>query len=188
MGQSTEELSAEIAETRRELATDVDALQDRVSPSAIMDRRKAAVRGKARRARSRVMGTVHDVRNSTADGASSAGGSVQDAVGTAQEKYDGAPLAAGLVAFGAGLVLASLIPAAEKEAVAAGKVVDAAKEQAQPMLDEAKAQAQEIARSAGESASEAAQQVKETATDEADRVRSQAQSSAESVRDDTTGA
>ena len=43
MGTSTEELSNDIARTRAELSQDVDALQDRVSPSAIMERRKYAV-------------------------------------------------------------------------------------------------------------------------------------------------
>jgi hypothetical protein len=147
MGQSTEELSGEIAETRRSLASDLDALQDRVSPSSIVERRKAAAKGRVRHLRQRVMGTVHDVRDTTTSGMSSAGGSVQD-------RYDGAPLAAGLVAFGAGMVIASLFPASEREAVAAGNVVDAAKERGAPMLEEAKGQAQQVAqevRSAAES-------------------------------------
>jgi ElaB/YqjD/DUF883 family membrane-anchored ribosome-binding protein len=147
MGQSTEELSGEIAETRRSLASDLDALQDRVSPSSIVERRKAAAKGRVRHLRQRVMGTVHDVRDTTTSGMSSAGGSVQD-------RYDGAPLAAGLVAFGAGMVIASLFPASEREAVAAGNVVDAAKERGEPMLEEAKGQAQQVAqevRSAAES-------------------------------------
>ena len=49
MGQSTEELKAEIEQTRQSMTADVDALQDRVSPSAIVERRKQA-------ARSRVLG------------------------------------------------------------------------------------------------------------------------------------
>ena len=44
MGQSTEELSTQIAGTRESLASDLDALQDRVSPSAIVERRKEAAR------------------------------------------------------------------------------------------------------------------------------------------------
>jgi cell division septum initiation protein DivIVA len=188
MGQSTEELSSEIAQTRTSLSSDLDALQDRVSPSAIVERRKAAARSKVRQVRQRVMGTVHDARNTTASGMSSAGGSAQGAVesarDTAQEKYDGAPLAAGLVAFGAGMVLASLIPASEKEAVAAGKVLDAAKEQGQPLLEEAKGQAQQVAQQAGQAATEALQEVKDTAAEGADRVRSEGQSAAESVRDE----
>ena len=46
MGQSTEELKAEIEQTRQSMTTDVDALQDRVSPSAIVERRKQAARSR----------------------------------------------------------------------------------------------------------------------------------------------
>jgi hypothetical protein len=188
MGQSTEELSTDIAQTRNSLASDLDALQDRVSPSAIVERRKAAARGRMRQVRQRLMGTVHDARSTTASGMSSAGGSahqtVEAAQQKAQEKYDGAPLAAGLVAFGAGMVLASLIPASEKEAVAAGKVVESAKEHGQPLVEEAKGQAQQLAQQAGQTATQAVQEVKDTATEGADRVRSEGQSAADSVRDE----
>jgi len=187
MGQSTEELSGSIAETRSALTSDIDALHDRVSPAAIVERQKSAAKGRIRSVQQRVMGTVHDARNTTASGMSSAGGSAQSAVGSAQdkaqEKYAGAPLAAGLVAFGAGMVLASLIPASEKEAVAAGKVVDAVKEQGQPLLEEAKGQAQQVAQQATQNASEAVQEVKDTATQSTERVRSEGQSAASSVRD-----
>ena len=184
MDQSTEELSGSIAETRNALASDVDALHDRVSPSAIVERRKSAAKDRMRKVQQRVMGSVHDTRNTTASGMSSASGSAQSAVGSAQEKYDGAPLAAGLVAFGAGMVVAALIPASEKEAVAAGKVVDAAKEHGQPLLEEAKGQAQQVAQQAAQLAGEAAQEVKDTATQSAERVRSEGQSAATAVRDE----
>jgi hypothetical protein len=58
MGSTPEELNHEIAGTREALATDLDALQDRVSPQAILDRRKAAVRSQAQHLRSRVMGAA----------------------------------------------------------------------------------------------------------------------------------
>ena len=51
MGTSTEELSNDIARTRADLEQDLDALQDKVSPSAIMERRKTAVRVGWRRSR-----------------------------------------------------------------------------------------------------------------------------------------
>jgi hypothetical protein len=195
MGQSTEELSGDIAQTRESLASDLDALQDRVSPSAIVERRKSAAKARVGNIRHRVMGTAHGVRSTTASGVSSAGGSVQGTVGSArdaasgaastvQDKYAGAPLAAGLVAFGAGMVIAAMLPATEREAVAAGKVVDAAKENAQPVVDAAKSQAQQVAQQVGENASDAAQQVKQAASEGADRVSSEGQSAVESVRGD----
>ncbi|MBA2952405.1 DUF3618 domain-containing protein [Nocardioides sp. MAH-18] len=187
MGQGTEELSTEIAQTRNSLASDLDALHDRISPSAIVERRKSAAKGRMRQVRQRVMGTVHDARNTTASGVSSMGESAHGAVGTAQEKYEGAPLAAGLVAFGAGMVLASLIPASEREAVAGAKVVDAVKEQGQPLLEEAKGQAQQVAQQVGDAATNAAQQVKDAAASGAEHVRSEGRSAAESVRDEARG-
>ena len=88
----------------------------------------------------------------------------------------GAPLAAGLVAFGAGVIVAALIPASEKEAVAAGHVVDAAKEHGQPVVDQAKSVAQDVADSVKTTAAEAAQEVKDTASDSAGKVKSEGQS------------
>ena len=61
MGTSTEELSNDIARTRADLEQDLDALQDKVSPSAIMERRKSAVRGRLASAKDRVMGTGQSV-------------------------------------------------------------------------------------------------------------------------------
>ena len=135
-----------------------------------------------RSARDKVMGTAGGVGTSTADGAGSVKDTAQDAVSGAHDKIQGSPLAAGLVAFGAGLVAASLIPASEKEAVAAGRVVDVAKEKGQPLVDQAKAVGQDLASSVGESAGAAVQEVKDTATQGADRVRSEGQSGADEVR------
>ena len=56
MGQSTDELNTEIASTRQALSADLDALQDRVSPTAIIDRRKPATRD-ADHGLGQVMGT-----------------------------------------------------------------------------------------------------------------------------------
>src|SRR5688572_19948844 len=132
MGQSTEELSQEIAETRRSMSSNVDALQDKVSPSAMVERRKAAARSRLQSARERVMGTARDTGSSAAGVAASAKDSAQETLGSVkdtaqgaasstQERIEGAPIAAGLVAFGAGVVLSSLIPASDKEARAAAK-------------------------------------------------------------------
>ena len=111
MGQSTEELNVEIAQTRQSMSANVDALQDKVSPAAIVERRKEAARGRVRGVRDKVMGTTHHVGSSASGAASSATGSAQGAVdsvkGTAQERIAGTPLAAGLVAFGAGMIVSA---------------------------------------------------------------------------------
>jgi len=182
MGPSTEELNTEIVETRQSMAANVDALQDRVSPAAIVERRKEAARGRVRSARDKVMGSAGSLSSSATGGAGSVNDSAHDAVSGTQDKIQGSPLAAGLVAFGAGLVVAALIPASEKEAVAAGHVVDIAKDKGQPLVDQAKSVGQDVAASVGESAGAAVQEVKDAATEGADRVRSEGQAGADEVR------
>lgn len=198
MGQSTEELSTEIAGTRENLASDLDALQDRVSPSAIVERRKVAARNRLLGVKDKVMGSSQTASDSAKSGVSGAADSVKGAAGSAKEgaqsavssagdTIEGSPLAAGLVAFGAGLVIAGLIPATRAETRASQKVVEAAKEHGQPLVDEAKSMGQDVGDQLKESATDAAQQVKQTAQESAGRVQEEGQSSAENVKSSAPG-
>jgi cell division septum initiation protein DivIVA len=191
VGQSTEELTSQIEDTRQRMAADLDILQDRVSPSAIMERRKQAVRGRISSMKERVMGTAQSATGSVSSAASSAtssaSGATSSVTSTAQDRYEGAPLAAGLVAFGAGVVLASLVPASGAEAEAAHRVVETAKDQGGPLLDEAHAAAQEVARNLKDSATQSAQHVKDSAQESAQAVQGEARSSVETVRDQAPG-
>jgi uncharacterized protein YjbJ (UPF0337 family) len=197
MGQSTEELSQEIAETRRSMSSNVDALQDKVSPSAMVERRKAAARSRLQSARERVMGTARDTGSSAAGAAASAKDSAQETLGSVkdsaqnaasstQERIEGAPIAAGLVAFGAGLVLASLIPASDKEARAAAKVLDVAEEKGGPLVDEARSVGHEVAHDVADKASEAVQTVKEAAAESSERLASEGRSAVDETRSEAS--
>jgi hypothetical protein len=184
MGQSTEELNSQIEETRQRMASDLDTLQDRVSPSAIVERRKQAVRGGISSMRDKVMGTASSATDSMSGAVSGTGSNVAS---TAQDRFDGAPLAAGLVAFGAGVVVASMLPASRVEAEAAHRVVETAKEQGQPLLDQARAAGEEVVGHVRESATDSAQQVKQSAQESAQTVTDEAQSSKDSVREQARG-
>lgn len=190
MTDSPEAIRADIERTRRELGRDADALVDKVTPSKIMDRQTSKLKGAFGSVRERVMGAVDDagssvhragsnVVGSVSDSVSGAGSSVSDATHRAAAKAEGNPMAVGLIAFGAGLLISSLIPASEKEK----RMAEDVKEQAQPLLDEAKSVAQEVGANLKEPAQEAAASVKDAATGAADTVRSEAQSSAENVTD-----
>ena len=175
MGQSTEELTSQIEDTRQRMASDLDTLQDRVSPSAIVQRRKDSIKHK-------VMGSADTARqkmSAATDGVVGAGG---DVASTAQERYEGAPLAAGLAAFGAGMVLAALLPASRLEAEAAHRVVESAKEHGQPLVDDARVAGQEVVDTATQSAADSAQQLKQSAQESAQTVADETRSSAEAVR------
>jgi hypothetical protein len=184
MGQSTEELNVQIADTRDTLASDLDALQDKVSPRAAVQRQKNALGDRWRTVRSKVMGSGGTSSTSSSgpvdtlkDGAGSLAGSTEDRV-------VGSPIAAGLVAFGAGVVIAGLIPASDKESALSQRAVDTVKDSG--LVDQAKAAGQEIADNLKPEAQQAAQQVKDTATESAQRVSDEGKSATERVRSQTS--
>jgi len=196
MGQDTEGLTttpADIDATRTNLSRDIDELTDKVSPGRVVERRKQAAKGRIGSVRDKVMGSVPMSNSGRGNGAgvgskvSDAAGSVSDSAGGAVDaigsKAQGNPLAAGLVAFGAGMLISALIPASEKEAEVAQRAVDAAKEHGQPVVDEAKSVGRQVGQELKESATESAQQVKETAQDSVENVKQQGQSSARTVKD-----
>ena len=96
MGQGTEELTRDIQDTRDELAHDLDALQDKVSPSAIVERRKAAARDRLHGVRSRVMGTATSVGSAGGNVGGQASNAASNVADAAEQRFEGSPLAAGL--------------------------------------------------------------------------------------------
>jgi ElaB/YqjD/DUF883 family membrane-anchored ribosome-binding protein len=189
MGQGTEELNTEIEGTREDLSRNLDALTDKVSPQRIVDRRKEAARGKMRGIKDKVMGTTTGAKDkmvgTTSGAKESVTGTAQDAMGTIEEKTEGNPLAAGLIAFGAGMLISAMMPASQKEADAAHRLVEAAKEHGGPVIEEAKSMGQEMGENLKESAKGAVQEVQSTAAESASHVKQEGQSSAQQVKEDT---
>jgi gas vesicle protein len=198
MGQDTEELTttpADIEATRANLTRDIDELTDKVSPGRVVERRKEAARSRLGSIRNRVMGSGSDTASDVGSPHASAGETASGVAGTVSQtaqgalagieaKTDGNPLAAGLVAFGAGMLISSLIPATRKEAQVARGAVEAAKEHGQPLMDEAQAIGQDIGQNLKGSAADATQQVKSTAQEAAQTIKEEGQSSAQAVKDE----
>ena len=78
-------------------------------------------------AKESVTGAVSNATSTVGDAASSVGDAAHGAVGTVKEQAEGNPLAAGLVAFGVGWLVSSLMPASEAEQRAARRAVEQAK-------------------------------------------------------------
>src|SRR4051812_7447769 len=161
-----EVIRRQIEDTRRELSYDVDALNEKVNPARVVDRRVSAAKGRMTNLKERVMGSAQDTTSSAHGMASNAAGSVQtaassaagtvqdaasSAVGAVQQAPDavvrqtqGNPHAAGLLAFGVGRRVARLLPAREKEKQLAQQAESAAREHKGALLGPAKRAAQEI--------------------------------------------
>jgi hypothetical protein len=205
----------QIEDTRRELSYDVDALNEKVNPARVMDRRVTAAKGRITRVKEKVMGTASDTTSTAQykashavgtvqgaassaagtvqDATSSAAGTVQDAastaVGAVQQAPDtivrqaqGNPLAAGLIAFGVGWLVSSLLPASEKERQLAQQAETAIRENKDALLEPAKQAAQEAGEQLKPAAQQAVESVKATATDAASTVAEEGKSAAADVQ------
>ncbi|MGC4808593.1 DUF3618 domain-containing protein [Micromonospora sp. DT233] len=199
MSTDPDQIRREIEATRNSLSTDVDALAYKVSPGRIVDDRKQRARTALQNVRDKVMGTASDYGHSTshaahsvADRAASAASTVNDrahsaasTVGDAaqrapqvlREKSEGNPLAAGLIAFGVGMLVSSLIPASRREQQVATQVKDRAGEHAGVVKEKL-----------GEVANELKEELRDPARQATESVRSTAQDAAQTVRDDTRSA
>lgn len=194
----------QIEDTRRELSYDVDALNEKVNPARVVDRRVTAAKGRLTSVKEKVMGSAQDTTSSAhgmasnaagsmQGAASSAAGSVQDAASTAADavqqapqqivqQTQGNPMAAGLIAFGVGWLVSSLLPASQKEKELAQQAESAVREHKDTLLEPAKQAAQEIGEQLKPAAQEAVESVKSTAQDAAATVKDEGQSAVQDVQ------
>jgi hypothetical protein len=187
MGEDTQGLRRDIQDTRGELTRDVDALTEKVRPSRILDRGVQRTRDRMSDMKDRVMGGAEDAAGSVREGVSSAGETVTDTASDAavavKKKTRGNPLAAGLIAFGAGWLVSSLLPATEKETQLTSKAVDTAKEYGQPLAHEAADVTAQIGQDMKSPTQQAVQSVKSTAADAASTIKDEGRSSASTIAD-----
>lgn len=201
MAQTAEELRLELRDKREAVGRDLEEIGDKVSPKRIADRAGSKVKNAAVGVKDKVMGSADEVAGSASDvagRATSRVGDLKDRVGETPDmirtKTEGNPIAAGLIAFGFGLLAASLLPPSEKETelvdhaedhlrqVAAtagdmaGSVKDELQESGQSVVADLRESAVEHVQNVKDEASGAAQQVaehaKEQAVETAQQVRS----------------
>ncbi|MRG58754.1 DUF3618 domain-containing protein [Agromyces sp. CFH 90414] len=173
-----DEIREDIERTRAELGQDVDALADKVSPTKMAERQTRRMRRAVGSLKDRVMGAASDATDSTQAALGHAGEAVADAPHRLASTARGNPIAVGLIAFGAGLLAASLIPASKLERDAAQQAKDAAA----PLVDQAKEVAAEAADHLREPAKDAAEAVKERAAEAVGTVREEGGAAASEVK------
>ena len=195
MSENPDVIRADIEATRARLGTNVDAVADKVTPSHIVQRQtdrvkenvKDAVFGvkeKVMGAADHTAGNVHSATGTAGAHLSDAGAAIGDAPAQVRTKTQGNPLAAGLIAFGAGLLVSSLIPASQKEREAA----DALKTAAEPLTTELTEAAKHVAEGLKEPAQAAMENVKATAADATEHVKAEGQGAVADVKDRTVQA
>jgi len=206
VAEEPDRLRQDIESTRATLTRDVDRLAEKTSPKQVARRRWTA-------AKEKVMGSTGQARDAVGSGTSSAVGTVQekashlgdkasqlgdvagskahDAADTVRSapravvsQAQGNPIAAGVIAFGVGLLAATLIPVTDAERRAGQELKDHSGE----LTDQAKNVAGDLRDDLGGTVQEAAGHLKETAQDAARGTGEQVRSSAQDVKDQTVQA
>ncbi|HEX6758207.1 MAG TPA: DUF3618 domain-containing protein [Propionibacteriaceae bacterium] len=201
-----DEIRADIERTRAALSDDVDELAESVKPRNVAGRQVGKVKEAASNLKERVMGSDDDdysgsavgtvgdrayaakdavadkayaARDTVSEKASDAREAVRQAPSRMKRTAQGNPLAAGVVAFGLGMLVSSLIPSSERERQAVSQL--------QENLEPVKEKASEVARDIGEglrpAAQEAAESVRTTAQEGVESVKQEGQSAAADVKD-----
>jgi uncharacterized protein YjbJ (UPF0337 family) len=190
-----DEIRADIERTRAALSDNVDDLAESVKPKNVAGRQVGKVKEAASNLKDRVMGsddddysgsavgTVGDKASSAKDTVSEKASEARDAVRQAprrlKRRAQGNPLAAGMIAFGLGMLVSSLIPSTEKEREAVSQL----QENLEPVKEKASEVAQDMAESLKPAAQDAAESLKTTAQEGVENVKQEGQSAAADVKD-----
>lgn len=178
MSKDSHELRADIAQTRDELRSDVDAIVDKVSPSHIAHRQTARIKDSVTKVKESVMGRSEDMSERTQHLAHDANEAVHEAPQKVAQQTRGNPLAAGLIAFGAGLLASSLIPGSRQEE----EMVQRLKDKAEPLTTELTDAAKQVAEDMKEPVSAVVDDLRDTAQQSVDRVKSETVSESEHLQ------
>lgn len=172
MSTSPEQIRSEIEATRQDLSSNVNALTDSVKPGNVAKKQAEKVTGAVTDLKDRIMGS--DAADSTTRAVHGGAHLASDAPARARRGVRGNPLAAGLIAFGGGWLLGSLIPASAAEQQAA----ESLKAQAQPLTEHLTQAAKDLGSELQEPAQKAMDGVTSAAADAASTVRAEAQAGA----------
>lgn len=190
MGETPDQLKQDIEQTRAELTHHTDRLVNRADPRNVVNRRTRRMREKAQSMKDRVMGAAPSASQSKEGmrrNADQAAEAVKSAPQQVAQQAQGNPVAAGLIAFGAGLLTASLISESRAERRAAQSVQEHAGEMVEPARQAVMDSADRVKEQATESAREAQEHLKDSASEAARSTGEQAQQEARSAAEQARG-
>lgn len=178
MGERTEELRHDIEDTRASMSGTLEAIGDRVSPGRMLERRRNRMVVWVGNAKASVMGTADDLTTRVGETAHHLADAPSTTMQGARSKTKGAPLVAGGIAFGIGVLIGSLMPPSRTER-RLGEHVGAATE---PLKNELQEAGREMAEHLREPVQEAVHDVKESAQASAQQLHGSASDGAEQIR------
>jgi hypothetical protein len=202
LGQTLEELTDRVApakvvaRAKENVAEKVEEVKDKVNPARVARRQSDKLRdgfrslmGFSQTSSAATSGgnsgqPGSDIAGRAGDAAQSALGTIQAAPHAARRRAEGNPMAAGLLTFAAGFLLASILPPTERERQLAENLQKGMK----PIADEAAETGKHIAQELGQSAQQSLEEVKKAATAATERVRTEAEGKVEDLKEEAAAA
>jgi hypothetical protein len=179
MGETAEDLARDIEDTRSSMSGTLEAIGDRVSPARVMERRRNRVVLWFQRAKDSVMGTAENLTGQATDTMHRVGDAPASAVDTVKSTTSGAPLVAGGIAFGVGVLLGSALPPSRAER----RLGEQARQAVEPVQSQLQEAGREVVENLREPVTEAVQDVKQSAEDGARQLRETAGDGVEHVKE-----
>jgi ElaB/YqjD/DUF883 family membrane-anchored ribosome-binding protein len=174
MATRSDELTEEIEYTRGRMDRTLDDIGERAGPGRLTERLKGA----AANTRDTVMGVAGETRDQVA-------GTTGHAADAVRQRSQGNPIAAGLIAFGAGLLAGSVMPESPAEHRLAREVQRKAQG---PLRDQLQESAGDVAHRVGDRLEEAKETVTEQGRHAKDEVSADVQDRTGQVREHARGA
>ena len=194
MSNEPNQIRREIEKTQDDLGNNVDELTDRLDPRRAVQHRKERARGAWQRMTENVMGSTSQARDASGAKLSEASSAARQRLHGAGERVHGMgeasrqqtqghPLAAGLVAFGLGVLASSLFPASTAERRVGGQLKARASEHSGELKQQAADAARQARDNLREPTQQAANQVRSSAGQRAGQLREQTQATGQDVRE-----
>ena len=158
MAQTADELVADIAHTREDMSATLDAIGER--PQQMVDSGRRRLGQWILSARQGIMGTP-DMEGQAGQGTDGVGDGAGEGAVVMAGQQQGNPLAAGIIVFGVGLLVGSLLPPTKVEQKGLSAIAD----KAEPAIDAARQAASELGHGLQKSTEQAAGQLGEVLTD-----------------------
>jgi hypothetical protein len=172
VAQTADELEADITHTREDMSATLGAIGDQVSPKRVVEGGTHRVRRWIESARDGIMGSASEVVEYGGQGGGELGQGGEPSAPGAKAMAapnQGNPLAAGLITFGVGLLVGSLLPATKVEQQGLSAIAD----KAEPAIDTAVEAASGLGHGLQQSAEQAASQLGEVLADASHQIADQ---------------
>jgi hypothetical protein len=189
VAQTADELEADIVQTREDMSSALDLVGDQMSPKQVVKGGTHRLRQWIQSARDGIMGSASDVEGPAGQGTDGLGEGAGPGFHGSEAmagQNQGNPLAAGIIAFGVGLLAGSLLRPTKVEQHGLSALADKAEPAIDAAMQAASGLGHGVQKSTGQAASELGEVLKDAGQAIGDKIETSTSEAAETVNPTAT--